>query len=186
MASNFETALSFVLGSEGGKSNHPKDRGGKTNMGVTAGTLARARKAGIVAQADVYMLTRAEAAAIYKAFYWRPCRADDMPWPLCALHFDAAVNHGLGGAGKLLQRALNKYGKSGLAVDGSIGPATLSALRMLTDSGDSAWLPEFCSVYLDEREALFNRIVKNNPSQQAFLKGWMNRVAKNRRLAGAA
>ncbi len=61
---NFEKALSFVFGSEGGYSNHPNDRGGATNMGITAGTLARAYKQGIVKHQNIKALTRAEAAEI--------------------------------------------------------------------------------------------------------------------------
>ena len=175
---NFERALSFVFGSEGGLSNHPADRGGLTNMGITAGTLARAYEREIVRCKDVRRLTRADAKTIYKAFYWQPSRADEMPWPLGALHFDAAVNHGLGGAARLLQKTLNDLGVL-LKVDGAVGPATMRALSSSLGGGN---LRRICDSYLDEREALFYRIVKNNPSQKVFLRGWLNRVAKNRKL----
>ncbi|MDO5562525.1 MAG: glycosyl hydrolase 108 family protein [Synergistaceae bacterium] len=177
---NFEKSLSFALGSEGGFSDHPADRGGKTNLGITAGTLARAHEREIVRCSDIRKLTRSEAAVIYKALYWQPSCADEMPWPLCALHFDAAVNHGVGGAGRLLQRTLNYYGAK-LRVDGAVGRRTMDALNFHIELRDT-FLRELCDRYLDEREALFYRIVKNNPSQKVFLRGWLNRIAKNRRL----
>ena len=135
MAGNtdFERALHFTFDNEGGSSNHPADRGGATNMGITASTLARAYEQELVRCRDVSRLKRDEAAIIYKAYYWQPSYADQMPWPLCALHFDAAVNHGLGGAARLLQRALNLYG-AGLTVDGAIGPRTLKALDHILKS----------------------------------------------------
>ena len=40
--SEFEKCLGIVFGTEGGYVNDPVDRGGPTNMGVTAGTLKTA------------------------------------------------------------------------------------------------------------------------------------------------
>ncbi|MCQ4763214.1 glycoside hydrolase family 108 protein [Cloacibacillus evryensis] len=182
---NFEKALSFVFGSEGGYSNHPNDRGGATNMGITAGTLARAYKQGIVKHQNIKALTRAEAAEIYRVLYWRPSKADKMPEPLCMLHFDAAVNHGLGGAAKLMQKTINNYAaKAGLklsvAVDGELGPKSMAALDACIRHKNNLRL--ICEIYINEREKYFRAIVAANPSQACFLKGWLNRIAKNRRL----
>jgi len=46
--SNFDIALQFVLKAEGGYSNHPNDRGGQTNYGITKGTLNDAKRLGII------------------------------------------------------------------------------------------------------------------------------------------
>lgn len=179
---NYRRALHFVLGNEGGVSNDKADRGGLTNMGVTQGALNNAYKQGIVSHNDPRKLTRDEAAAIYEANYWRPSHACDMPWPLCALHFDAAVNSGVGGAGKLLQRTLNKSEGAGLTVDGAVGPATLKALHAAIVKEDDSRIKRLCRAYCDAREALYNAIVANNPSQRRFLRGWLNRLARNRQL----
>ena len=181
---DFEKALSFTFGSEGGLSDHPADRGGLTNMGITAGTLHRAYMQRIVGHNDVRRLTRAEAAKIYEKLYWEPSAADEMPWPLCALHFDAAVNHGLGGAGKLLQRTLSKSRGVPLSIDGAIGPKTKRVLyaAMMDMEVSAEYRRAFCTTYLDYREQLFKTIIKNRPSQEIFRGGWMKRLKANRAL----
>lgn len=169
--SDFERCLPVVLGAEGGYSNHPNDRGGKTNMGITEGTLSNAYSKGIVSHKDVKKLARDEAAKIYQALYWKPSGADQMSWPLCLLHFDAAVNHGLGGAGKQLQRTVNRIKCPVLKIDGAVGPATLAALKDME-------MKFFCLELLKTRKEYFETIVHNNPSQKVFLKGWLNRIEK--------
>ena len=107
-----------------------------------------------------------------------------MPWPLCALHFDAAVNHGLGGAAKLLQRTLSKSRGVPLSIDGAIGPKTKRVLyaAIMDMEVNAEYRRAFCTTYLDYREQLFRTIVANNPSQKVFLRGWLNRLEKNRKL----
>ncbi len=182
---NFEKSLNFVFGNEGGLSDHPADKGGATNMGITSGTLASAYKAGIVSHNDISQLTRAEAAEIYRVNYWEKSKAGMMPYPLCTIHFDSAVNHGTGGAAKLLQKTINNYAqKAGLDVsvdvDGAVGPKTLSALCQCLDLKGNVSL--ICEIYCNEREKYYRSIVENNPSQKVFWNGWMNRLERNRRL----
>lgn len=181
---DFVRALSFTFGSEGGLSNHPADRGGLTNMGITAGTLNRAYIQKVVGHNNVRRLTRAEAAKIYEEFYWKPSCANEMPWPLCALHFDAAVNHGLGGAAKLLQRTLSKVQRVPLEIDGSIGPKTKRVLYSAVMDMDvnAPYRHAFCLTYLDFREQLFKAIIRIHPSQEVFRGGWMRRLKANRAL----
>lgn len=172
--SDFDRCLTVVLGAEGGYSDHPADKGGKTNMGITEGTLINAYSKGIVPHNDIKKLTRDEAASIYKVNYWVPSKAAEMPYPLCLLHFDAAVNHGLGGAGKQLQRTVNRIKGPVLAVDGVVGSATIKEVRLLAGDG----LKFFCTELLKTRAEYFESIVRNNPSQKVFQRGWLNRVEK--------
>lgn len=181
----FDKALSFVFGNEGGYSNDPDDRGGATNLGITQSTLDRARCQIPDLPSSVRDLTRAQAEEVYRALYWKAAKADMMPYPLCTLHFDAAVNHGIGGAGKLLQRAINNYAlKAGLdvrvEVDGAVGPKTLSALCQCLDLKGNVNL--ISEIYCNQREAYYKAIVENNPSQKVFWNGWMNRLERNRAL----
>lgn len=182
---DFEKALSFVFGNEGGVSDHPADKGGLTNMGITQSTLDRARLEINGLPSSVRNLTRAQAEEIYRVFYWEESKADMLPYPLSTLHFDAAVNHGVGGAAKLLQRTINNYAaKAGIDarvdVDGAVGPKTLSALCQCLDLKGN--VPLICEIYCNQREAYYKAIVENNPSQGVFLKGWLNRLERNRAL----
>lgn len=118
--SNFPRSLEAVLRHEGGFSNHPRDPGGATNLGITIGTL-RQYRGRPVTKADVKALTKAEAAAIYKKNYWDKVRGDDLPMGVDYAVFDFAVNSGMGRAIPFLQKTV------GVAADGKIGPETLLA-----------------------------------------------------------
>src|SRR5690606_25590767 len=123
----FDAALAHVLEMEGGWSNDPHDPGGPTNLGITLSVLAAWKGSALTdanRQALLEELRRLEPATartIYRERCWLPSRAGDLPPALAIMHFDAAVNHGVAGAARMLQQAL------GVVVDGEIGPQTLSA-----------------------------------------------------------
>ncbi|HUG46231.1 MAG TPA: glycosyl hydrolase 108 family protein, partial [Sphingomicrobium sp.] len=60
-----ERLIEALLEREGGYVNHPSDRGGPTNYGITE---AVARAHGY--QGSMRRLPREEAVAIYKRLYW--------------------------------------------------------------------------------------------------------------------
>ena len=65
-----DTILDEIIRREGGYVNHPADRGGPTNFGITAQTLGSWRKLGRPATAaEVQALTETEARAIYRQQY---------------------------------------------------------------------------------------------------------------------
>ena len=185
MDEKYSSAFSFVLKNEGGYANDPHDRGGETNMGITAGTMRRAYYGGLVSHSDVKTLTRSEAAVIYERYYWQPSHACDIDAPLCTLHFDAAVNHGLGGAARLLQKTINNYAaKAGIDVsvdvDGAVGVKTLTALNVCIAYRGNLSL--ICEIYCNERADYFRAIVRSRPDQSRYLDGWLRRVERNRAL----
>ena len=175
-----ERCIRFTLNAEGGYSNHPADRGGPTNRGVTAGTLARAIRQGIVPPVAIKELTREQAIQIYDALYWQPSRAAEMPERIGMVHFDSSVLHGLGGGAIILQRALGRLGFA-VSVDGCIGPGTLGALDRADDvCSEDAIL----DVLLATRLQRYDEIVARDPSQKVFLRGWRARVARLAREVG--
>jgi len=134
---NFERCLAIVVDKEGGFSDHPRDRGGPTNLGITLRTLAswqglnfdeinEEAKAKLLA--DLRGLTRREAAEIYRANYWLPMRCGDLPRGVDLMLFDFGVNAGPRTSVKMMQRAV------GVTADGSLGPQTLAAATA-TDAG---------------------------------------------------
>jgi lysozyme family protein len=124
-----EQALEHVFHHEGGWADHPSDPGGKTNLGITIGTLRRALRDGILSkqtnETDAHRLrrlSRPDAERIYRAYYWDEVQASYLPDGVDLLVFDAAVNQGPARAMKFLQRA------AGTAADGIYGPNTKAAV----------------------------------------------------------
>ncbi|MCG6552497.1 MAG: hypothetical protein L7F77_09230 [Candidatus Magnetominusculus sp. LBB02] len=94
----FERSIKFVLQAEGGYVNDPHDPGGETKYGISK----RMHK-----DVDIKNLTVEEAKAIYYKDYWTYMKCEDIEWPICLAHFDAAVNCGFGGARKWLAESNN-------------------------------------------------------------------------------
>ncbi len=176
----FEAALAFSLRWEGGFSNHPNDPGGATMKGVTQKVFHAWLEARDEPPREVKTITDAELQDIYWSNYWQLARCEVMPRPLDAMMFDGAVNHGPGGAGRLLQQALNACGES-LKVDGAIGQQTLLAVARHTAPAESRKLAE---EWLTAREALYRRIVARKPETGVFLAGWLNRLADLKHATG--
>ena len=153
----FEDCLAIVLEWEGGYSDHPLDKGGPTNHGVTHKTLARWRKRDVTAE-EVAALGLDEARSIYEHYYWQPCRCADMPSGVDLLVFDSAVNQGPTNAIKFLQRSLS------VSVDGILGPKTLTAVQ---SADRSKLIQEFAA----------RRAVHYAGLQREFWLGWFRRLA---------
>jgi lysozyme family protein len=177
---NFERSQKIVAIAEGGanfdvvngkpilKPASRNDRGGPTKYGITWGALSAAYSQGIVDHNDIIKLTKDEANEIYRRNYWTPSRADRMGWGLCLIHYDCAVNCGVGSAGKQLQRVLNNLGHN-LTVDGVVGPLSLAAVASVQPDS-------LITEYLNVRAKFYHGLVAKDTRQGAFLKGWLNRL----------
>jgi lysozyme family protein len=177
---NIDELIEEVIEREGGYVNHPADRGGATNWGITEAVARRQGYAG-----DMRALPRSDAAAIYRRLYWHKPQLDavaERAPRLAAEMFDTGINMGTGTAAAFLQRALNALNREGrdypdLKVDRAVGPATLAALdAFLKKRGKGAE-----SVLLKAVEALqgahYLNIAEARPSQEAFVYGWLaNRI----------
>jgi lysozyme family protein len=101
----FMVCLAFTLKYEGGYVDHPADPGGATNLGVTRATLAKWRGRP-VSKSDVKALSRAEAAEIYRRYFWEPCGGPILPAGVNAVVFDWAVHSGPSRAVRALHKVL--------------------------------------------------------------------------------
>ena len=161
----FTTALQHVLAMEGGWSNDPADPGGATNFGITIGDYARhkgvrltpASAPGLIAELRV--VSPDTVRKIYRDDYWLKARCDLLPGAPAVMHFDAAVNHGVGRAARMLQEAAR------VPIDGAIGPITLAAVR---DANPLALIAR----YADIRRTAYRRL----SIFSRFGRGWLRRV----------
>lgn len=96
MTYQFDAAFEHVLKWEGGYVNDPHDPGGETKYGISK----RAHP-----DVDVAGLTKAAAKEIYRQSYWHKSGCDKLSDGLDLMHFDTAVNMGVGAAEKLLAKS---------------------------------------------------------------------------------
>ncbi len=165
MEHNFEYCLLTMLRSEGGFSNHSRDSGGMTNLGVTKAVYDEFYETD--ADEDTMRgITEKDVRPIYHQNYWMKCKCDDLPTGVDLMVFDIAVNSGPGRAGKILQRVV------GATVDGGIGPQTLGMVAKM-EPQDIIRAMEL------EREDFYRSL----PTFDAFGKGWLKR---NKHTADAA
>jgi len=99
----FEKAMEFVLPHEGGFVNHPKDRGGATNKGITQRTLSDYLQRPATLE-DVKNLDTNTAIDIYKTKFFEPIarKLDDPKAQMVA--FNAAIASGPSYANKLIEK----------------------------------------------------------------------------------
>lgn len=142
-----EKAIDAILAREGGYVDHPDDKGGPTNHGITQVTLADWRKKPVSVE-DVKALTETEARAIYKQNYIVGPGFDHIQdQRLFDLVVDCAVNHGV-------SRAEAWYASiSGLDVTKAFNKILASRIKF------------------------YGQIISKNPNQSVFAAGWLNRVA---------
>lgn len=192
----FAAAVRELLNVEGGWVNDPADRGGATKYGISLRFLASegafdadldGRRDfdldidGDIDWCDVRALTRADAVALYHRCFWQKLEADQVPAPFGEMLFDQAVNGGLAAAKKLLQRAINHCAMTlrlaPVAVDGVIGKNTLKLMQalLLSHRCGKAVLAAAFRDFVAER---YREIVRRNPAQRRFLKGWLARAGR--------
>ena len=160
-----DAILERILLHEGGFVDHPSDRGGPTNYGITAFTLGAARSLGRSAtREEVRALTRDEAKAIYQQMFIEAPGFSAIPdGPLRHVVVDDAVMSGPTVAIRNLQLALR------VPADGKWGPVTQSAVVAC----DAA------RVRVDVVKARclrYGQIVKHDDTQRAFIVGWLSRA----------
>lgn len=170
-----QAAIDFVLNHEGGYVNDPMDRGGPTKYGISfrflrdlAPELADIDGDGDVDADDIRALTEADAATLYRDFFWDGLHLSTLPEAPAIAVMDTAVNMGKGRAVKLLQETINSFG-SDIAEDGILGSVTRYFVTEVDP--EALWRG-----YLLGRMHCYHSIVQENKNLSVFLLGWGNRV----------
>jgi lysozyme family protein len=133
---------------EGGYVAHPLDKGGVTNWGITIPTLQAWRERPVDAT-DIKELREDEARAIYAARYVKPF--EDLSDDIRPQVVDIAVNSGTSRARALLAEAQHEAAITKRSVSTEL---TIARLRF------------------------YATIVHDNPSQSAFIRGWVARACE--------
>lgn len=102
--------------------------------------------------------TYEEAAAIAYTKYYRAISAFILPFEARLMYFDTAYNMGNMRAIKIMQKC------AGVKPDGIIGPATREKMIHVTEE-----------CLYNERNSVYNQLVRANVKLGKFLKGWLNR-----------
>lgn len=172
MTPRFKKAMPYVFMHEGGYNNRINDRGGATNFGISLRFLQGIKEDlnddGKIDFRDLQGLKQAQAEKLYFQHFWRPLY-DALKYERLAIKlFDTAINMGHFMSNRLLQRTLISLGGK-LLEDGIIGAVTISIVNKYSEN---QLLDAYCKV----QDAYYKAIIRDNPSQAEFAKGWAKRA----------
>ena len=160
----------FLLPWEGGSkyTETPGDLGGPTKYGITLKEWQQhgydKNNDNLINATDVKMISYDDALKLCKEEYWDVFRADDIKnQSIAAAIVDFAYNCGRS-MGKRIQTIV------GAKADGVFGPLTISKINNYPNQ------EELFNKIQEARKNRYLAIVRANPSQNKFLKGWMNRT----------
>jgi lysozyme family protein len=153
--SQFEPAVEITLKREGGFVDNPDDKGGPTNMGITQEDMP-----GV----NLKTLTVQQATFYYEDHFWSPVLELIQSQNVCNKIFDMGVVFGRETATRLAQVVLGLPAPYGV-----FGPETMSALN----AHDPA---AFLSAYKSRLEVHARWILTQDPTQEQFVNGWVNRI----------
>lgn len=170
MTSIFQICLEYILKVEGGYTDHPLDRGGPTNFGITLQTLADYNGLPSTPVSAIKELTQEQASKIYELKYWNTMRLDRVhSKKVCMILFDQGVIAGPVTAIKMLQEVLNECFQEELEIDGVLGNHTDVAIATANET-------RLCRKLIQKALRRYVSLCEKNPGQLVFLKGWMNRT----------
>ena len=154
---------------EGGYVNDPVDKGGSTNMGITIATWRSVgydkNGDGVINEKDIKLLDANDFASVLK-IYWNRWKADEIKnQSIANILVDWVWGSGKWGI-VIPQRIMS------LTQDGVVGPKTLAKLNAEIEKDAEALFNKI----FQARMKFLDDIVKNNPSQKRFIRGWKNRL----------
>jgi len=164
---SFELFAAKLFPLEGGFSDDPNDRGGATDRGVTIDTWRQTGydkdNDGDIDREDIRLLSVEDCMNLLRYNYWDRWRGDEIrDQRVAAMLVDWLWCSGKWGI-IIPQRLL------GVKADGIAGPVTIGRLNHENPG-------RFLIKVYNSRVAFIRDIIRNDPAQKRFEKGWMNRV----------
>lgn len=165
---DFNKVFDHLLQLEGGYVDDPLDKGQATRWGVTLNTWINngydKNGDNKIDKEDVKLITKEDAYKIAKKLYWDAVKGDKINnQSIAEFIFDWGYNSGTKTAIKKVQQALN------ISVDGVIGIKTLAVINQANQE-------VLFNKLVESRHQFIQNIIKNNPSQAKFRRGWENRI----------
>lgn len=186
---HFLEAFEKTMGHEGTYAKDPDDTGGETYKGISRVYNPQWEGWKIIDDMKphpdfptmLYQLPQLQESVcdFYKKFYWDSNKLDNVDSQAIAEEmFDTAVNMGRSRAAKFLQESLSYLNRNerifdDLVIDGRIGSASLSALNYILSNGEEELLLKVLNVLQGN---FYLKYMKDNPSQEKYMRGWFNRV----------
>lgn len=173
---NYKKLIDAIILREGGYTDHPSDRGGPTNYGITE---AVARANGY--KGPMIEMPRRIAEVIYTNRYIKDPgfhRVAEISELLAEEMIDTGVNMGPAIPTPYLQRLLNLLNQRGskyadVFVDGRIGPVTLGALKSFIAYRKEEGITVLIRAMNSLQATRYIDIAEKKESQEDFIYGWL-------------
>lgn len=165
MKYNFHKSLDIVLAHEGGYVDHPKDPGGRTNMGITQKVYEKYLGRDVTEE-EMKNMHINDVRVIYRENYWDKVQGDSLPMGVDFSTFDWAVNSGVSRSSKAIQQIVK------VTEDGVIGPITI---KKILEYDPNDIIMSFADIRAD--------FYKGLSTFDTFGKGWLNRNSKTRQIS---
>ena len=160
-----------LMKNEGIYSDDKADSGGQTIYGISRNNFSSAFDSIMQSyQNGNIEEAKQKAKTFYEVKFWNPLYDQINKSDVAFRLFDFGVNSGKNNAIKLLQETLNNHFGNALVEDGIFGMKSLLAINAADDN-----LYDF---YNSRIESFYNNLVLNNPNDEKFLQGWLNRLEK--------
>lgn len=171
----FNDAFVSTLDIEGEYVNHPYDRGGETNYGITKSLANHYGYAD-----DMKKIPLEKVREIYYQEFWFRNKYNELHDLFLAKEiFDIAVNLGARRANRKLQQSYNLLPKEHkLSTDGIIGNLTLGAINSL-NKRDKKTIFNILNGY---QAGHYIKLAEKDPTQRNFIAGWFNKRINIKRL----
>ena len=189
--SDFSKAFEKTMEHEGGYVNDKDDRGGETYRGISRNNFGNWKgwkkidkykpvNDGFRKKIKQDESLQNDVRDFYKKEFWNRFKGDDIgDQGLAEELFDTAVNMGTRVAGRFLQQGLNLLNRNGslfedLEEDGLVGKKSIGALNKYLKTDNAVTLLKLLNILQGAR---YIEIMRNNPTQEKYARGWLNRVS---------